>query len=99
LEIFVIFCRRSSEGEGRVKKVVVMERGEGAREADGERVMEVTQMMMGREERGLTTSLAPADGKERMVMMKLQDPMLTCMNNYPFTHSCIHACTHIHTQN
>lgn len=77
------FCRRSSMGEGRVKKVravVVMEREEGALEVDGERDMEVTQMMKGRGETGLTTSLAPVDGRERMTMKKLQDPMLTCMN-------------------
>ena len=77
------FCRRSSAEEGRVKKVravVVMEREEGAQEVDGERDMEVTQMMKGRGETGLTTSLAPVDGRERMTMKKLQDPMLTCMN-------------------
>lgn len=82
----------------KVRAVVVMEREEGAREVDGERDMEMVQMMKGRGETGLTTSLAPVDGKERM-MKKLQDPMLTCMNNYSciMLHAHTHACTHMHT--
>ena len=67
---------------------VVMEREEGEGEVEGERDMEVTQMMKGRGETGLIISLALADRKERM-MMKLQDPMLTCMIS--IHSSCAHA--------
>ena len=82
--------------------VAVMEREEGAGEVDGERDMEMTLVMKGREERGLTTSLAPADRKER-TMLKLQDPMLTCMNNscitcMQYTDTCMHTHTHTHTE-
>lgn len=83
-----------------VRVVIVVERKEVGGEADGEKDTEMTQTMIGKGERELTTSLAPADGKERM-MMKLQDPTLTCMNN-----SCItcracdrHLHLHTHTQN
>ena len=59
-----------------VTVMVVMEREEVEGEVGEEKAVETTLMM--REERGLTTSLAPAGGKEMRMMVKVQDPMLTC---------------------
>ena len=67
-----------------VTVVVVMEREEGEGEDNGEEAMAMIQETRGMEERGLTTSLAPAGGKEMRITVKVQDPMLTCKSLHAF---------------
>ena len=60
------------------------EREEGAGEVGEEKAMEMILMMKEMERIGQTTSLALAEGEQKMMMLKL-DPMQICKHNVMYS--------------
>ena len=86
------------EGEDMLEMVTAMgatEREEGAGEVGEEKAMEMILMMKEMERIGRTTSLAPAEGEQKMMMLKL-DPMQICKHNVMYSVGSLIAIVDMH---